>query len=241
MAVLPADTPLLPRLRSAVPASARIVTFGASPAADVRLIQLDMDSDGSEVTAELFGERVVFRLNAPGRHMAMNALAALAATLDVAHLASEALVGFAPMVGRGARRRIPVAGGTALLLDESYNGNPASMRAALAVLRLQPAKQRIAVLGDMLELGDVAPAEHRALAAVAAAAADRVFTCGPLMRGLHDALPDGVRGEHAADSAAIAPIVARAIADGDTILIKGSLGSRMKLVVNALEPRAEAA
>ena len=102
----------------------------------------------------------------------------------------DALEGFAPVAGRGARRTIAVPGGTALLLDESYNGNPASMRAALTVLRLQPAKRRIAVLGDMLELGDAGPAEHRALAADVAAAADRLFACGPLMHGLFDAVPE---------------------------------------------------
>ena len=155
--------------------------------------------------------------------------------------AARALEGFAPVAGRGARRQIAVPGGTALLLDESYNGNPASMRAALAVLRLQPARRRIAVLGDMLELGDAGPAEHRALAADVAAAADRLFACGPLMRDLFAAVPAAIRGAHTRDSAvARADPRARRRA-GDAILIKGSLGSRMKLVVNALEPRAEAA
>ena len=129
--------------------------------------------------------------------MAMNALAALAAAHRAKRQASpervaRALAGFAPVAGRGARRPIAVPGGTALLLDESYNGNPASMRAALAVLRLQPAQRRIAVLGDMLELGDAGAAEHRALAADVAAAADRLFACGPLMRALFDAMPDAI-------------------------------------------------
>jgi UDP-N-acetylmuramoyl-tripeptide--D-alanyl-D-alanine ligase len=177
--------------------------------------------------------------------MAMNALAALAAAHHLSDAAPErvarALEGFAPVVGRGTRRTIAVPGGIALLLDESYNGNPASMRAALTVLRLQRAKRRIAVLGDMLELGDVGAAEHRALAADVAAAADRLFACGPLMHGLFNAVPEAMRAGHAQDSASLAPILARAVAPGDAILIKGSLGSRMKLVVNALEPRAEAA
>ena len=149
--------------------------------------------------------------------------------------------GFSPVSGRGARRPIAVAGGTALLLDESYNGNPASIRAALAVLRLQPAKRRVAVLGDMLELGEAGPAEHRALAGDVAAACGRLFTCGPLMAELFASVPEAIRGAHAQDSAALAPIVAGALAPGDAVLIKGSLGSRMKLVVNALTPRAEAA
>ncbi|HXA26099.1 MAG TPA: UDP-N-acetylmuramoyl-tripeptide--D-alanyl-D-alanine ligase [Acetobacteraceae bacterium] len=244
VAVLPADTPLLPRLR-AVAGAARIVTFGAAPSADVRLVNLAMDADGSDVEADVEDERLAFRLRAAGRHMAMNALAALAAAQHLSGKGAEpiarALQGFVPVAGRGARRQIALPGGTAMLLDESYNGNPASMRAALAVLRLQPAKRRIAVLGDMLELGDAGPAEHRALAADVAAAADRLFTCGPLMAELFAAVPQPMRGAHAQDSASLAPILARSLAPGDAILIKGSLGSRMKLVVNALEQRAEAA
>ena len=244
VAVLPADSPLLPRLRAAVPAGARIVTCGADAAADVRLVELREDADGSDLIAAMHGKRVSFRLNAPGRHMAMNAMAALAGAVALAPEAAEhyrALEAFAPVSGRGARRRIAVAGGCALLLDESYNGNGASMRAALDVLRLQPGQRRIVVLGDMLELGDAASAEHLDLAAHVARVADRVFTCGPLMRTLYDALPAQLRAAHAADSASLAPLVAQSIAPGDTILVKGSLGSRMKLVVNALEQRAEAA
>jgi len=224
------------------------VTFGAAPSADVRLVELVSDADGSNVVADIDGQSLRFRLNAPGRHMAMNALAALAAAIHLCDFPAEmygrmarALETFAPVTGRGARRRIAVPGGTALLLDESYNGNPASMRAALEVLRLQPAKRRLAVLGDMLELGDAGQAEHRALAADVATAADLVFACGPLMQGLFDATPASLRAVHAADAASLAAIVARAVEPGDAILIKGSLGSRMKLVVNALEQRAEAA
>ena len=247
VAVLPADSPQFSRLHAAA-GQAAIVSFGAAPSADVRLTNLSMDADGSEVAAEIHGHAVQFRLGAPGRHMAMNALAALAAAVHLAGFPAEmygrmarALESFAPIAGRGTRRGIAVPGGTVLLLDESYNGNPASMRAALEVLRLQPAKRRLAVLGDMLELGEAGPAEHRALAAEVMASADRLFACGPLMHELYSAMPMSKRGAHAQDSAALAPILARSVAPGDAILIKGSLGSRMKLVVNALEARAEAA
>ncbi|HLJ06590.1 MAG TPA: Mur ligase family protein, partial [Acetobacteraceae bacterium] len=247
VAILPADSPQLSRLRVAAGKSA-IVTFGSSRGADVRLVKLAPDADGSEIAAEIHGNAVNFRLQAPGRHMAMNALAALAAAVHLAGFSAEmysrlarALEGFTPVIGRGARRGIAVAGGTALLLDESYNGNPASMRSALEVLRLQPARRRLAVLGDMLELGDMAPAEHRALAADVAASADVLIACGPLMRELFDAVPAPMQVAHARDSAALAPIVAQYVAPGDAILIKGSLGSRMKLVVDALEARVEAA
>ncbi len=244
VAVLPADLPLLARLCGAA-GRARVVTFGAAPEADARLVDVAMDAEGSDVTAAIEGVRIGFRLAAPGRHMAMNALAALAAARHLTGADPEplaaALQDFAPVVGRGARRRIAVSGGAALLLDESYNGNPASMRAALAILRLQPARRRIAVLGDMLELGEAGADEHRTLAAEAAAAADGVFACGPLMKDLYAELPVELRIAYMPDSAALAPLVARAVAPGDAVLIKGSLGSKMKLIVNALEPRAEAA
>ncbi len=244
VAVLPADSPQFARLRSAA-RDARVVTFGTGALTDVRLLALDEDADGSNVGAEVLGQQIRFRLNAPGRHMAMNAMAAIAgAAVSLSRPADDvarALESFAPVAGRGARRHIAVRGGTALLLDESYNGNGASMRAALSVLRLQPANRRLVALGDMLELGEEGPAEHRALAAEVAATADCVFACGPLMRDLFDRVPDQMRGGYANGSAALAPMVADAVAPGDAILVKGSLGSRMKLVVDALERRAEAA
>jgi UDP-N-acetylmuramoyl-tripeptide--D-alanyl-D-alanine ligase len=115
------------------------------------------------------------------------------------------------------------------------------MRAALSVLRLLPGSRRIAVLGDMLELGGAAPAEHVALAEDVVAVADKLFACGPMMRLLYDAVPPGLRGAHAPDSAALAEIIAGVIRPGDAILVKGSLGSRMKLVVSALDRLAELA
>jgi UDP-N-acetylmuramoyl-tripeptide--D-alanyl-D-alanine ligase len=240
VAVLPADTPLLARLRAAASGGA-VLTFGADRAADVRLLRCEADEHGSRLEIDVSGRIAALRLNAPGRHMAMNATAALATVvalgLDPAG-AIAALEAFAPLAGRGARRRIAIDGGSLLLLDESYNGNGASMRAALEVLRLQPGRRRIAVLGEMLELGEEGPAEHAGLAASVVASADRVFTCGKLMRGLYDAVPDALRGAHAENSAALAPLVVAAVADGDAILVKGSLGSGMKRVVEALEQAA---
>jgi len=181
---------------------------------------------------------VATRLAAPGAHMAMNALAALSAAAvlgaDPAR-GAEVLRGFAPVSGRGAQRRIAVADGEALLLDESYNASTVAVRAALAVLAMQTASRRVAVLGDMRELGAFGPAEHASLAPDAAAAADVVFTCGPLMARLRDAQPAAQRGAHAEDSAALAPIVAAALRPGDAVLVKGSLGSRMKLIVDAID------
>jgi UDP-N-acetylmuramoyl-tripeptide--D-alanyl-D-alanine ligase len=179
---------------------------------------------------------VVCRPDRP--HPALRAAPGSSPGQALSRVAGEVFAHFTPVSGRGARRHLPLSTGTALLLDESYNGNGASMRAALSVLSLQPARRRIAVLGDMLELGDAGPAEHAALAPDAAAAADLVFACGPLMRHLFDALPDQKRAAHAPDAASLAPLVARAIAPGDAILVKGSLGSRMRRVVDALDAAA---
>ena len=217
--------------RRAGEAGARLVTFG-----DAQLADWHGDAASQSFRAVLPGGTVPVRLPIPGRHMALNAVAAILAArelgADPARFA-EGLATFAPLAGRGARVALPLPHGEAILLDESYNANTASTRAALAVLATQPAARRIAVLGDMLELGDDAPAMHAGLAPDAAAA-DLVFACGPEMRRMFDALPPAKRGAHAADSAALAPIVAEAVRPGDVILVKGSLGSRMAAIVRAL-------
>ena len=237
VAVLPADSPWFPRLRERA-AGHRVLSFGAAQGAEARLLDIAQDANGSTFQADILGRGLRMRLNAPGRHMVSNALATLACVaalgLDIA-VAARALEAFAALAGRGARRRLALPGGDALLLDESYNANGASMRAALDVLRLQPATRRIAILGDMLELGEAGPTEHAALAVDAARSADLVFACGPMMRNLYDSLPAAARGAHAPDSAALAPLVAMQIAAGDAILVKGSLGSRMKSIVEALD------
>ena len=234
VAVLPGDSAMLGRLRG----GADVVRLFGGGAADGRLLEISMQAGGSDVVAEFDGVAASLRVNAPGRHMAMNAVAALLAAValggDLAR-SIDGLAGFGAMAGRGARRDIAVAGGTAMLLDESYNASAASVRAALSVLALQPATRRVAVLGDMLERGEAGPAEHLALAPDIAAAADLMFACGPLMRLPFDAIPAACRGAHAADSAALAPIVASAVRAGDAVLVKGSLGSRMRAVVQALD------
>jgi UDP-N-acetylmuramoyl-tripeptide--D-alanyl-D-alanine ligase len=133
---------------------------------------------------------------------------------------------------------LEVPGGTVLLIDESYNANPASMRAALALLGqadVGARGRRIAVLGDMLELGPRGEALHRAIAeAVVGHGVDLVFCCGPLMRALWDALPSACQGGYAETSAALEPQVLAAIQPGDSVMVKGSLGSRMSPIVKAL-------
>ena len=234
--VLPAEGPQAGLLRRrAEEAGVQVVTFGEG--GDAGLLGWEGGADSQSFRVALGGDEFAVSLGVPGRHMAMNAVAAMAAAralgADPARFAAG-LAGFSALAGRGARVAIPVEGGTVLLLDESYNANTTSMRAALAVLAAQQGARRVAVMGDMLELGDEGTAMHAALAGDAAACADIVFTCGPQMAALHAALPAEKRGGHAVDSAALAPVVAGALRAGDAVLVKGSLGSRMAVVVRAI-------
>jgi UDP-N-acetylmuramoyl-tripeptide--D-alanyl-D-alanine ligase len=237
IAVLPADSPFLNALESFVPVTARNFGFGAGKAAQARLLDALSSAEGCDVTGEIDGAKIRFHLAAPGRHMAMNAIAALAACaslqLDI-EKAAAALAGFAPFAGRGARRRLRLAAGEAILLDESYNASGASVRAALQVLGLQPGRH-VAVLGDMLEMGDDARSEHEALAPDVEAATDLLFACGPMMGFLFNLLPAAKQGGFAPDAAALARLVKPAIRPGDAILVKGSYGSRMRDLVAVLE------
>jgi UDP-N-acetylmuramoyl-tripeptide--D-alanyl-D-alanine ligase len=234
VAVLPGDSALLERLRARAPGRVRL--FGSGEA-DARLMEARADAEGTDIAVALDGAVLRTRIGAPGRHMAMNAAAALlaAACLGADPVRGAAsLQGFAPMAGRGLRRRIGLRQGSALLQDESYNASPVAVRAALKVLALQPATRRVVVLGDMRELGDAGPELHAGLAPDVAAVADLAFACGPLMKGMFDLLPAGKRGAHAAGSDALAPVVAAALRDGDAVLVKGSLGTRMKPIVDAI-------
>jgi UDP-N-acetylmuramoyl-tripeptide--D-alanyl-D-alanine ligase len=239
-AILPRDSAFLTTLSAAVPAGAVKVTFGKGELADARLVEAESSAEACDVLARIGDVLVRFGLAAPGAHMAMNAVAALAAASAVGvdvEQAAAALDGFTPLAGRGARRNIAVAGGTAMLLDESYNASGASMRAAFAVLALQNGR-RVAVLGDMLELGEDAEDEHVDLRGPLIDAADLVFTCGEMMGYLFDVLPVDRQGGHAANAAALAPLVKAALQDGDCVLVKGSYGSRMRDVVAVLESGA---
>jgi UDP-N-acetylmuramoyl-tripeptide--D-alanyl-D-alanine ligase len=222
----------------------RIVSFGADAKSNARLLDVSLHAACSAVHANILGHDVTYKIGMPGRHMAINSLAVLAAaSLAGADLARAALSlsQIEPATGRGARRTLEVANGEATLIDESYNANPASMAAALQVLgraTVGPHGRRIAVLGDMLELGPTSAALHRGLnEAIKANHIDMVYCCGPLMRNLWDALSTGKRGGYAESAAALEAQAVAAIRAGDTIMIKGSLGSKMKTIVNALEKR----
>ncbi|WP_341990492.1 UDP-N-acetylmuramoylalanyl-D-glutamyl-2,6-diaminopimelate--D-alanyl-D-alanine ligase [Azorhizobium sp. AG788] len=222
----------------------RIVSFGADPASDVRLLDVALDPRCSVLVADVMGTKVTLKVGMPGRHIVQNALAVLAAVhllgADLA-LAAVSLARLRPPPGRGVALDLALAGGTATLLDESYNANPASMRAAIDVLSRTPVGsrgRRIAVLGDMLELGTEGETHHRELAqALAAAKIDTVFCAGPLMHALWQELPSARRGGYAVHASHLEPMISAAIRAGDTLMVKGSNGSRMAPLVKALSDR----
>lgn len=214
-----------------------IAGFGESREASARLIDVHLGPEGSSVRASILGEEVFYSLSAPGRHVVQNSLGVLAcvklAGADLAK-AAHSLAGMMQPKGRGQRFVLTVNGGRALLLDESYNANPASMRAAIDVLGRAPVGtggRRIAVLGEMLELGASAETLHAGLAAdLAAAKVDKVFCAGPLMRALYDALPSARRGGYAESGERIEPEVLAVLKPGDAVMIKGSNASRMHAI-----------
>jgi UDP-N-acetylmuramoyl-tripeptide--D-alanyl-D-alanine ligase len=223
----------------------QIWSFGEAENADARLLSVTLGAEGSSAEAVVQGRRLAFRLNLPGRHQVQNALAvllgvsALGGDLDEA---AQALATLSPVKGRGVATVVPIQGGSFTLIDESYNASPAAMRAAFAVLAMQPRAgggRKLAALGDMLELGSGAADDHAALARdIVAAGIDQVFTAGPLMRSLRDAMPDAQRGGHAERAGELAPVVAESVRAGDIVLVKGSAGSQMGAVVAALRAKA---
>ena len=242
-AVLNHDNPHFARLERAAKSAGvgRVVSFGEHAKADARLIKCALQADNSTVQARILGADVTYKIGAPGHHLVMNSLAVLASVVlaggDLAR-AAIALAQQVPATGRGVRITLDLPGGPALLIDESYNANPASMRAALALLgqaQIGPQGRRIAVLGDMLELGDKGAALHRSLAEpIDANDTDLVFCSGPLMQALWQALPSERRGGYAETSAALEAEVLTAVRAGDAVMVKGSLGSKMAPIVKAL-------
>ncbi|MBM3588632.1 MAG: UDP-N-acetylmuramoyl-tripeptide--D-alanyl-D-alanine ligase [Alphaproteobacteria bacterium] len=237
-AILPADTAFLSELTArARDAGLQVMTHGEAKGADVRLLSCQASAVGGDAEIMLAGQRLSLHLSTPGRHVARNACAVLAAikALGLApDTAAHALADFTAGAGRGALRRVAVAGGEALLIDDSYNASVASVRAGLAVLAAQPARRLIFAFGDMLELGAEGPAQHAALAQDAEKICDLVFCCGPLSAHLFQALPATQRGGYFPDSTSLAPALCAALKPGDAVLVKGSLGSRMGVIIKAL-------
>jgi UDP-N-acetylmuramoyl-tripeptide--D-alanyl-D-alanine ligase len=248
-AVINRDSPYVSRMLAHAGASpaGRVLTFGEHPDADIRAERILLRPGGSEVEARILGRRLSYTIGSAGRHTALNTLAVLAAVAALGASvteAAEALADLSPPAGRGERTLLDTGRGGLTLIDESYNANPASMRAALAALGgTGPGRggRRIAVLADMLELGDEAAALHRGLVeAVEENKVDLVFTAGPLMASLHDALPAARRGAHAATAAEIESRVLAEAGPGDVVMVKGSNSTRISRVVKALKERYEA-
>jgi len=231
----------LERHAKASPAD-QILTFGEHETADARLLDVAIKDDHSIIEASILGRQVTYRLGAPGKHLAMNSLAVLLAarssglSLDTA-MASLAF--FQAPSGRGEKLTLEMPRGAFTVIDESYNANPTSMRAALSLAGALPTQQQgrhIAVLGDMLELGSEEAVWHAGLAEdVLHNDIDLVFAAGPLMKSLYEALPDTHRGGWCETAGELQPLVLDAVRPGDVIVIKGSNGSRMTKIVAALK------
>ena len=241
-AILPFDNPHFDRLEAkAKRMGARILTFGTGEGAWARLIDCQVEPNGNQVIAEIGGKRLRYRMAAPGRHLALNSVAVLAAAFAFDLDLDQALPAFGALQalkGRGKREFLKIKGGELELIDEGYNASPASVRAALGLLGTLPTAfggRRIAVLGDMRELGAAGPQLHRDLAPdLAAAKVDLAFLVGPQMQGLYDLLPDAMKGAHRVTSDEMVQPLLAALKAGDTVLIKGSLGTRMAPLVEAV-------
>lgn len=235
---------------AAVGFGARIISFGMSSAgnagtdADVFATDVELTAAGSTFVAHVEGAAHNITLRQPGAHVVSNTLSVLAAVaaagVDSA-VAIPVLANLTATAGRGARDVVRVPGGSVLLIDESYNANPTSMRAALAALATVDRAshpRRVVALGDMLELGPHSGALHQELAAaVEAAGVDLVFASGPNMRLMFDALPTALQGAWGPASEGISGHLVDALSPGDAIMIKGSLGSKMATCVAAVRDR----
>lgn len=226
--------------------------FGEADHSDARLIECIEASNGSRIKADIMGEMVEYDLQIVGRHHVQNSLAVLLAVKlangDV-QKAAKALGKLSALEGRGKQEKIILGdpNNPVTLIDESYNASPASMRAAFKVLALiDPGRggRRIAILGDMYELGQDSAKLHKELALpLEAAGVQLVYTSGPLMKNLYDNLPQDKRGAHADDTRELAQIVPGVLVPGDVVMVKGSRGGgdkpRMQLVVEALRAMPE--
>jgi UDP-N-acetylmuramoyl-tripeptide--D-alanyl-D-alanine ligase len=238
-AVIPFDSPYRDRLIGhAKPHATNILTFGRGDGADVRVVDEVTTRDGTMLNVVLPGADLSFTLSQPGEHWVSNSLAILTSVKalggDLA-AAGLALSDMAEIAGRGAQHKIKLAGGEALLIDESYNANPTSMAATLAVLGATPAKRRVAVLGAMRELGSESDALHAGLAeSVLAANVDYALLVGSGIEPLAKALEGKLNFAHWASADAARGSLQKIIAPGDVILIKGSNAIGLGQIVTAL-------
>ncbi len=245
VAIVPHDNRHRDRLiEAAKPYAAKIVTFGLGEGADYRAVETMRTRTGGTFVTARFGQRELsFTLSQPGTHWVSNAMAILAAVDAVGgdlELAGLALAELGGIAGRGARLSVPVRGGEALVIDESYNANPASMRATLEVLA-QEKGRKLAVLGEMRELGAHSAAFHAELSGpIEAAGVDYAILVGEAMQPLAEALEGAVDFVHVPDAATALGRLDDMLQAGDAVLIKGSNGVRLGTVVAALAERAPA-
>jgi UDP-N-acetylmuramoyl-tripeptide--D-alanyl-D-alanine ligase len=242
-AILNRDNPMFGHLSAAARAVGvnQLVSFGTVNDADYRMVEIVAHGASSDITAQINQHTITYALGVPGHHLAVNSLAVLAAVqtlgADVEQAASS-LANMRGLKGRGERHCIEMPTGMFELIDESYNASPASMAAAIAVLSgCQPEGhgRRIAVLGDMLELGGNAEEMHAALVApLVEGGIDLVFTTGQYMSALWDALPADMRGGHTCVAEKLIPLATASVQVGDVVMVKGSLGSRTRQIVDAL-------
>lgn len=244
-AIVPYDSPHRDRLIAAAkPHAGRIVTFGLNEGADFRAVErMRTRIGGTFVTARFDARELSFTIAQPGEHWVSNAMAILAA-VDAAggdlEMAGLALAEMGGLAGRGARFMAELPGGEALIIDESYNANPASMRATLAVLANEPGR-KIAVLGEMRELGEHSDAFHAGLAEpIEAAGVGYAILVGDAMGALANALEGRLDFVHVPDAATARDRLTAVLAPGDAVLVKGSNGVRLSGVVAALAERAMA-
>ncbi len=239
-AVINADMPHYERVKQHAEryGSTEIIGFGEADVASARLVSSNSDDHGSNVEADILGDTLKYRVALPGRHFVLNSLAVLAAVRALGgnvDAAAQALGSLEPTKGRGTRHRVELNGGTFLLIDESYNANPTSVAAALRVLSdSTPEKggRRIAVLGDMLELGREAEAYHSGLSEeLVGGNIDQVFLCGNHMAALWETLPKSVQGAYAENSDGLIEPIRNELKSGDIVMVKGSLGSQMGKIV----------
>lgn len=241
-AIVPFDSPHRDRLIAAArPHAGRIVTFGLGEGADVRAVEhVAIGTGGTFVIAQLGERELSFTLAPPGVHWVANAMAVLAA-VDAAGgdlgQAGLALADLPGLPGRGARTQIAVGDGSALLIDESYNANPASMRATLKVLAEEPGR-KLAVLGEMRELGEASDRFHAELAGpLGEAGVSHAILVGAGMAPLAEALEGTMDFVHVPDAAAARERLRALLAPGDAVLVKGSNGVGLAAVVAALAER----
>jgi UDP-N-acetylmuramoyl-tripeptide--D-alanyl-D-alanine ligase len=245
VAVLPRDNDYYLKLvaNAKTAGLSKIYSFGEHAEADARLIDCLLASNGTRVKADIMGEDVEYTLPIAGKHIVINSLSSLLCVKisnGNVQKAARALEKIEPIEGRGKRELIDSgeADNPITLIDESYNASPVAMNAAFKVMAMvDPGRggRRIAVLGDMLELGARARSDHENLAMpLQAAGVDLLYCCGQNMRALYDKMPPANQGAHRNTSAELAEIVPDALVPGDVVLVKGSLGSKMKTIVEAM-------